>query len=273
MKILLTGAGGYIGSHVLKKLVAKNVEIIANDLNFRERIDRIIYNTDSLFSMTDPYLELGCPDICIHLAWRNGFIHNAETHIQDLSNHFNFINKMLASGLKHIAIMGSMHEVGYHEGMISENTECSPLSLYGIAKNALRQSSSIIANKYGAIWQWLRAYYIYGDDINGSSIFSKIAQAVARGDKSFPLNSGKNQYDFIHIDKLAEIIIDVVQNNNIRGIVECCSGIPVPLSEQIEKYIQDNKFDIKLEYGKFPDRPYDSPIIYGDTSKIKHMNK
>ena len=43
------------------------------------------------------------------------------------------------------------------------------------------------------------------------------------------------------------------------------------LGEQIEKFIADNNFDIKLDYGAFPDRPYDSPAVWGDNSKIKQI--
>ena len=45
------------------------------------------------------------------------------------------------------------------------------------------------------------------------------------------------------------------------------------LLEQVEKYINDHGFDITLEYGKFPDRPYDSPGVWGDATDInKIMN-
>ena len=46
---------------------------------------------------------------------------------------------------------------------------------------------SFLADANGACWQWVRAYYIYGDDLRGSSIFSKIAKADAEGKKLFRL--------------------------------------------------------------------------------------
>lgn len=60
--------------------------------------------------------------------------------------------------------MGSMHEVGYWEGAIDENTPCNPLSQYGIAKNALRQSLMLTVAGTPCALHWLRAYYITGDD-------------------------------------------------------------------------------------------------------------
>lgn len=273
MKILVTGAGGYIGRHVVKYLLDNNMEVIANDFN-DERLDkRAIINTTNIFEVDNPYKVLGEADVCIHLAWKDGFIHNSNTHMEYLSDHYKFIDKMLSSGLKQIVVMGSMHEVGYYEGAIDENTPCNPLSLYGIAKDALRRSSKMLAEKYGALWQWIRAYYIFGDDKYASSIFAKLQQAASDGKKTFPFTTGKNKYDFIHIEKLAEMISQVALQKEVTGIINCCSGKPVSLAEQVEWYIKENKLDIKLEYGAFPDRAYDSPAVWGVNSKINKIIK
>jgi dTDP-6-deoxy-L-talose 4-dehydrogenase (NAD+) len=45
------------------------------------------------------------------------------------------------------------------------------------------------------------------------------------------------------------------------------------LAERVEQFIEDNGLDIKLEYGAFPDRPYDSPCEYGDSTKINEILK
>lgn len=273
MKILVTGAGGYIGRHVVKYLLDNNMEVIANDFN-DERLDkRAIINTTNIFEVDNPYKVLEEADVCIHLAWKDGFIHNSNTHMEYLSDHYKFIDKMLSSGLKQIVVMGSMHEVGYYEGAIDENTPCNPLSLYGIAKDALRRSSKMLAEKYGALWQWIRAYYIFGDDKYASSIFAKLQQAASEGKKTFPFTTGKNKYDFIHIEKLAEMISQVALQKEVTGIINCCSGKPVSLAEQVEWYIKENKLDIKLEYGVFPDRAYDSPAVWGVNSKINKIIK
>ena len=271
MKVLVTGAGGYIGRHVVKYLLDDNMKVIANDFN-DERLDkRAIINTTNIFEVDNPYKVLGEPDVCIHLAWKDGFVHNSNAHMEYLSDHYKFIDKMLSSGLKQIVVMGSMHEVGYYEGAIDENTPCNPLSLYGIAKDSLRRSSKMLAEKYGALWQWIRAYYIFGDDKYASSIFAKLQQAASDGKKTFPFTTGKNKYDFIHIEKLAEMISQVALQKEVTGVINCCSGKPVSLAEQVEWYIKENKLDIKLDYGVFPDRAYDSPGVWGNSEKIEKI--
>ena len=139
--ILVTGAAGYIGRHVVKNALDRGYRVIAADFNFKGVDERAEFCDEPLFSGDpDLYRKLGSPDICIHLAWRDGFRHNSAAHMKDLSSHVTFLNTLVEGGLQGLSVMGTMHEVGYWEGAINESTPCKPQSQYGIAKNALRQS-------------------------------------------------------------------------------------------------------------------------------------
>lgn len=271
-RVLITGAAGYIGRHVVKEFLNNGYIVYANDLNNKGIDDRAIILDYPIFNGDkDIYHHMNEPDILVHLAWRDGFIHNSNAHMEDLSKHVIFLNNMLAGGLKSISVMGSMHEVGYWEGAIDENTPCNPLSMYGIAKNALRQELLLKTKNSDVVVRWLRAFYIYGDDSRGSSIFSKIIQAFEDGKKDFPFTSGTNQYDFIHINDLAKQIFMASVQNEEQGIINVCSGKPIALKEQVEKFIKDMNLNISLNYGAFPDREYDSPKIWGDPTIINRI--
>lgn len=272
MKILITGANGYIGAKLVKVLCDKGVDVIASDIDSPHIDKRATFIKANIFEAKENwYAFFGKPDVCLHMAWRDGFVHNSEKHMGDLSAHFLFMKNLIDNGLPKIASMGSMHEVGYWEGAIDENTPCSPLSQYGIAKNALRKSIELYARQKNCKFQWLRCFYIYGDDKYGNSIFCKIRQAVEEGKAFFPFTSGKNKYDFIHVDELSEQLAMCLMQDEVLGVINCCTGKPVSLAEQVEWYIEHNRLPIKLDYGKYPDRPYDSPCIYGDDSKIKRI--
>lgn len=203
--MLVTAAAGYIGQAAVKSLLDRGAQVTAVDVR-QENIDpRAEFRHLDLFQ-DDPevFQHLGCPDVCLHMAWRNGFVHNAPSHMEDVSAHVRFLRQMMEGGLKQLAVMGTMHEVGYHEGAITEDTPCNPQSMYGIAKNALRQTCELLAAQHGAQLQWLRAYYIIGNDEKSNSIFAKILQAAQEGKTTFPLNSGKNRYDFIDLAELGE---------------------------------------------------------------------
>ena len=271
-KVLITGANGYIGRHVVTAALNKGLTVLAADFDFDEVDDRVIQVTHSIFSDDDDLFEkLGSPDVIVHLAWRNGFVHNSETHIEDLANHYHFLKRMVDSGVKQTAVMGTMHEIGYHEGAIDEQTPTNPQSLYGIAKNALRDILFNITQNTDTVVQWLRAYYIVGDDARGSSIFAKLVQAEHEGKENFPFTTGKNKFDFINIDALAKQIVTTISQDEFSGIINVATGVPETLASRVERFITDNDFKIELTYGVFPDRPYDSPGTWADVTIINKI--
>lgn len=273
MKVLVTGANGYIGRYVVKSLLDKGAEVIACDINTENMDNRADRKELNIFDLLEDnvFEQLGSPDVCLHMAWRNGFIHNAPTQMGDLSAHYKFLTAIIDGGLKQLAIMGTMHEVGYWEGAIDENTPCNPISMYGIAKDALRRSLIQYTQQNSCILQWLRGYYILGDDTKNNSVFSKLLIAAEEGKKTFPFTTGKNKYDFINVDDLAYLISACVMQKEVNGVIDCCTGRPISLAERVEQFIVEHNLDIKLVYGAFPDRTYDSPCVYGDVVKIKQI--
>ena len=270
--ILVTGAAGYIGRHVVKNALDRGYRVIASDFAFKGLDERAEFCDVPIFSGDpDIFRKLGSPDICIHLAWRDGFRHNSAAHMRDLSSHVIFLNHMSEGGLRSLSVMGTMHEVGYWEGPINESTPCKPQSQYGIAKNALRQSLMLSMEDSACKLHWLRAYYITGDEAHGSSIFAKLAQAEEEGKKTFPFTSGKNLYDFIDVDELAHMIVAASVQDEINGIINVCTGKPQSLADRVERFLQEKHYKIRLEYGAYPDRPYDSPGTWGDATKINQI--
>ena len=271
LKILVTGANGYLGQGIVRSILNNGHCVVATDFNTQfvdERAERIACN---LFEVDNPYSFFGEPDVLLHLAWRDGFVHYSSAHIDDLPKHYAFIKKMVDGGIQQVAVMGSMHEIGFFEGSINESTPCHPTTPYGIAKNALRDLTQMICKQKNIVFQWLRGYYIVGNSKFGSSIFSKITAAVDEGKTEFPFTLGQNQYDFIDYPDFCAQVASVVGQKNEQGIINICSGKPEKLADRVERFIKENGYRIKLQYGAFPDRPYDSKAIWGNDTKIRKI--
>lgn len=271
MKYLVTGANGYIGCGVVNRLLDKGCQVVVSDVDLEgvdERAERISGN---IFEIENPYEYYNMPDVLVHLAWRDGFKHNSENHLLDLPLHYKFIQKLIDAGIKRVCIMGSMHEVGFYEGSIDEKTACNPMSLYGISKNALRNAVELYAKEHAVDFLWFRGFYIVGDSERGSSIFSKIVAAEKKRQDFFPFTTGKNQYDFLPYQVFCEQVVAAAMQNRVKGIINCCSGYPQRLSERVEAFIKEHGYSIKLQYGVFPERPYDSKAVWGNDSKIMEI--
>lgn len=271
LKILVTGANGYLGQGIVRSILNNGHCVVATDFNTQfvdERAERIACN---LFEVDNPYSFFGEPDVLLHLAWRDGFVHYSSAHIDDLPKHYAFIKKMVDGGIQQVAVMGSMHEIGFFEGSINESTPCHPTTPYGIGKNALRDLTQMICKQKNIVFQWLRGYYIVGNSKFGSSIFSKITAAVDEGKTEFPFTLGQNQYDFIDYPDFCAQVAAVVGQKNEQGIINICSGKPEKLADRVERFIKENGYRIKLQYGAFPDRPYDSKAIWGNDTKIRKI--
>jgi nucleoside-diphosphate-sugar epimerase len=272
-RVVVTGAAGYLGPHVVSALLDRGHDVVATVRpGSLVRLDprAEVVEADLLAPGFDPAVWGALPHAVVHLAWKDGFRHNSPAHMSQLSAHFDLLTGLAELGVARIVALGTMHEVGYWEGAIEAATPTAPLSQYGIAKEALRRSLALAIPSTTSL-AWARAYYIYGDDRRSESIFRKLLDAADEGRTKFPFTTGKNRYDFIRVQELGRQLAALTDAEDITGTLNCCSGTPVSLAEQVEKFITENHLGLSLEYGAFPDRAYDSPGVWGDATVIREV--
>ena len=115
---------------------------------------------------------------------------------------------------------------------------------------------------------------LYNSIFNAGEGDTPITAAEAEGKEDFPFTMGQNQFDFIDYEDFCEQVAMSVGQDDILGVINICSGYPEKLADRVERFIEENCYKIKLKYGAFPDRPYDSKAVWGDGQKIDSiMNK
>ena len=269
--VFVTGAGGYIGRHAVRALCDMGARVLipahhAEGADARaERLEVEIFG-----GAPDVFRRCGRPEVCLHLAWHDGFRHFSDAHLRELPLHYAFLRDMLRGGLPQLAVMGTMHELGPFDGEIREDSAGEPDTPYGAAKTALRQLCAARCREENAAFQWLRGYYITGDDRHSRSVFTRLLEAADRGERSFPFTSGRRQFDFIDVEELAHQLAAAVLQDEVCGVIECCSGRPVPLGERAERFIRENGLDLRLAYGAYPERRPDG-AVWGSREKIDRI--
>jgi len=265
VKILVTGATGFIGRHVIRNLLQiPDIEIIATALNLDEALHLDFFSrvkfieVDLSVKDENIFQKLMCPDIMIHLAWYGLPNYNGLFHIEkNLFENFIFMKNMIFSGLKNICVTGTCFEYGMIEGRLSEDMATLPSNSYGIAKDSLRKFIEVLLKEYSFSFKWLRLFYMYGEGQSPNSLISLLDQAIARGDKEFNMSGGEQLRDYLHVEKVADYIVKCSLQTKISGIINCCSGVPVAVKDFVKNYLSERNYNINLNLGFYPYPDYE----------------
>lgn len=283
MKILITGATGFIGNHLVKELLkdTKN-EIIATSRDIEKvkkyewfsRVKYISYDLNSqeelnLFEYFDK------PDKVIHLAWDGLPNYNDLIHIEkNLFNNYNFIKNIISNGLKDITITGTCFEYGLINGCLNEELKTNPSNSYGIAKDSLRRFIEELNKEYEFNYKWIRLFYIYGEGQGEKSILSLLDKAIQNNEKEFNMSGGEQLRDYLNIKDVVENIL-LISNQTLysKQIINCCNGKPISIRKLVENHLNKKEYNIKLNLGFYPYQDYEPMAFWGNNNKLDLIKK
>jgi len=279
MKILVTGATGFIGNHVIEKLLElKEHEIIASALD-QESNKKFPWYSDVTFIPCDLYEKrenyfayFQNPDLLIHLAWEGLPNFKELYHFErNLFNDYHFLKNMISHGLKRLSVTGTCFEYGKKKGSLSEDMETNPIIAYALAKDTLRKFIQELAKIYNFKIHWIRLFYMYGKGQSPKSIIPQLDKALDNSEESFNMSGGEQLRDYLPVEKVAEYIIKISLQDKIIGIINCCSGKPLSIKKLVEEHIKRRKKSIKLNLGYYPYPDYVSMEFWGDTTKLESV--
>jgi dTDP-6-deoxy-L-talose 4-dehydrogenase (NAD+) len=109
---------------------------------------------------------------------------------------------------------------------------------------------------------------MYGDGQPDTSLYPKLKEAVARGDEVFNMSGGEQLRDYLPVEEVSREIVDLALSNCDAGIVNICSGQPISVRRQVEKWLDENHWEIKLNPGYYPYPDYEPMAFWGDRSRL-----
>ena len=179
MRVLLTGATGFIGSHVLRRLLDDESLRIAVLVRAKSAAGRIQDLLDPIQWIEGDLAALGAaeaaiidfaPDAVVHLAWHGvgNRLRNDDSQLQNLTGTLALLRIAHRAGTQHWIGFGSQAEYGPHNGIITEDAPTHPTTLYGVTKLSAGHYTRQLCGQCGLRYAWLRLFSAYGpkDDLN-----------------------------------------------------------------------------------------------------------
>ncbi|MDZ4664471.1 MAG: NAD(P)-dependent oxidoreductase [Bacteroidota bacterium] len=281
MKVLVTGANGFIGNYVVQQLLKRGVTVIAtsNDLaraKEKEWFDKVqfveydMYDTNS----GDLFKKFNCPDKMIHLGWGHLANFKSEDHIaKELPAQKIFLENLITNGLKDLTVIGTCLEYGMREGCLREDMLSEPTLAYPIAKNKLRIELEALKNKTFFSFKWVRLFYMHGKGQSEKSIIPLLQKALAANEQVFNMSKGDQMRDYLPVTTISENIVIFAMQQKVGGIINCSSNKPISIKELVENYLKEHNKHINLNLGFYPYPDYEPFKFWGDNTKQLNLIK
>jgi nucleoside-diphosphate-sugar epimerase len=267
MKILVTGASGFIGNFLLAALRDAGHEVRAAS---RSRVEQqgIDY---VLAPELGPYADWGRAligvDAVVHLAGRAHVpSKNADAETEKVYFRINtegtraLAEQAAVAGVKHFVFLSSCHAVAAQSGEIlsAETTPC-PISAYGRSKLEAELASRKALSNTACAWTILRPPLVYGK--GNKANFGLLLKLVKSG-IPLPLASVCNRRSFIYVENLADVIVACLGNSKAFGKTYLPSdGEDVSTPELIRKIAKANQsFQCSVFSGSAPNGKHRHPL-------------
>ena len=269
---LVTGSNGFLGKKILDKLRLKKINILSTYNKRKNKRNKIKSIKLNLQKPNIKEIKKYNIDKIIHLAWPNldNFLDKShQTKI--LRYQKNFLKKMIENGCKNFIIAGTCFEYGLINGKINEKKKTNPVTPYGKGKDLLRKYIFKLKRKYNLKITWLRIFYIYG--LNDSRITLTNLLISSRQKKQTIILNNKIQRDYVDINFVTSVFVQILLRNKEYGIVNLCSGKKIYLKDLVK--ILRKKFKIKplVKYQNTKQREFEPESFYGCNLKLKKILK
>jgi nucleoside-diphosphate-sugar epimerase len=276
LKVLVTGATGFVGRHFVARLVESGHDVTVLT---RAGLPKGLFPWEGRVRRepcdlaTAPFQPHWAEhDALAHLAWPDLPHYTRPAHVETtLPAHFAFINGLVAKGMRQVLVTGTCFEYGLREGRLSESLETDPRSPYSLAKDTLRKSLEALQRDSAFRLQWARLFYTYGDGQHPNSLFSQLDRAILEGHDSFDMTGGEQLRDYLPVGEVARALVNLLEHGEAAGVVNICSGKPVTVRSLVEERVRQSGSHIRLNLGALSYSALEPMAFWGDDSRLAAM--
>jgi nucleoside-diphosphate-sugar epimerase len=278
VKVLVTGATGFVGRHLVAALLTRGCEVRAVARNALTA-QGMPWINDVEFVAADIHaadLDVGALtagiDALAHLAWPGLPNYRALFHFEhNLMADYRFIKGAVEAGIKQVLVTGTCLEYGMQSGPLSETTEPRPSNPYGLAKHTLHLFLQNLQQQRPFTLQWARLFYLHGEGQNPNSLLAALDLAIDAGEASFNMSAGEQLRDFLPIENAAGYLAAILQKTHFNGVINCASGQAVSVRSLVEQRLRERGATIQLNLGHYPYPSHEPLAFWAVTERLQQL--
>ncbi|WP_338807166.1 NAD(P)-dependent oxidoreductase [Pseudomonas chlororaphis] len=278
MKVLVTGATGFVGRHLVAVLLARGcvVRAVARDvekaagmpwINDVEFVSADIHAADlDVAALTDGI------DALAHLAWPGLPNYRALFHFEhNLMADYRFIKRAVEAGVQQVLVTGTCFEYGMQSGPLSERVEPRPSNPYGLAKHSLQLFLRNLQQETPFTLQWARLFYLHGAGQNPNSLLAALDRAIDAGEPSFNMSAGEQLRDFLAIETAADYLAAILHRRDFDGVINCASGQPIAVRTLVEQRLRERGAALDLNLGHYSYPTHEPLAFWAVTDRLQQL--
>jgi len=280
MRCLITGASGFLGSHLARALVGEGHEVLAvvrssSDLSrlddIKVKLSFVVASLNTIETVCEPIAQFR-PEVAFHLAWTGGnsskFVNQTAQVFENVPGTLELVRILAEAGCATVVYAGSSVQYGEFNVPVSESDLSSPANLYGAAKYGAEVLVSGLCRAYGMRFCGVRVFWTYGPMDDAMRMIPSVISSLL--DVQRPrLTEGRQLWDFLYIDDAVRAFLLLASTASAEGVFNLGSGQPVAIREVVESMRDLIDPSLELGFGEVPYGPNQVMHLQPDVSRLQ----
>lgn len=274
MRILITGATGYLGFHFAKLAINQGHEILCLKRRdsvslFDSSVEREIQWVDIDSFQLEKIVGIFKPEVLFHSAWGGVRGEGRDSLSIQKKNLQMSIRLFQLYPYEQIIAIGSQAEYGFYTGLVNENHELNPETAYAKAKIDCCNQLKIYCEKKNIEWQWIRVFTVFGEKQTGGIIKFFIEKCL-NNELAFDTTNGEQVYSYLYSKDFALSICNILGVSGKSGIYNLSQKRSIYSNKELLERIKTKlNNSIQINYGAVPYAHKQIMFMDGDTSKFE----
>jgi UDP-glucuronate decarboxylase len=277
VKVFITGASGFIGSHLTRALLAAGHDVLIlsrphdNPWRIKDIIHQISIVSGTMQEIQNIEQQLCSwqPQACVHLAWYTepGKYLNSKENLVSLQDSLSLLQILSNCGCQQFVGAGTCAEYEMKSELLLETDRTKPETLYAASKSSFQVIGEQEAAQMGLRFAWGRIFYLYGSYEDVRRLIPSTILSLQKG-QYFSASPGEQIRDYLHVTDVANAFLTLVEQQ-AAGIYNICSAEPVTIRFILETISGLMGQPELIKHGALPYREWEPMFICGNNDRLK----